>query len=66
MVELPRYGMAPKNATSGSRPSGSERCAPLGSPVVPDVKMMTVPGFSGLAGCLVEWPSRMSATLGMS
>ena len=38
----------------------------MGSPVVPDVKMMTVPGFSGLDGCFVEWPSRMSATLGMS
>ena len=66
IVELPRYGMAPKKATSGSRPSGSDRCAPLGRPVVPDVKMMTVPGLSGLAGCFFEWPSRMSATLGMS
>ena len=42
--------MAPKNVIKGSRPSGSSRLAPLGSPVVPDVKMMTWPDRLGFLG----------------
>src|SRR5699024_7463033 len=42
-VGLPRYAIAPKYVTSGSSPRGSSHRAPRGVPVVPDVKMTTLP-----------------------
>ena len=55
MCELARYcsGIFDSNETAGSSESGEPRLAPFGVPVVPEVRMITLPVLSGGTGCSV-------------
>ncbi len=55
MCDVARYcsGILDRNEVAGSSVSGEPRLAPFGVPVVPEVRMIILPVFSGGTGCSV-------------
>ncbi len=61
-----RSGIFERNDTAGSSESGDARFAPLGVPVVPEVRMIALPVSSGGTGRSVGDPSISSPMVGSS